>query len=377
MMRARPVLLMTLVAAAAVALVTGAPVASSPRVRTVTVLPGRWDLPASLSTAPAAIEGTPLSVWTGRSMIIFGRHHLAPSARFADIGRNVNVALAYDPGSNRWRQLDPPAGPTGAYEGHDSLLWTGKEVLAWGGPDISAAYNPGTNRWRKIPSPPRTAAFGNLGGIVVWSGREMISVGGGCCGDASKAAAAYAPASDSWRALPRSPLAAAQRPTGAWDGHEVLLFLGPTDVNGKPLAASRRAAAYNPATNRWRRIAPMPSGSNLATGSAVWDGHELLVVGGTGTGTQRLARVGLAYAPATNRWRRLPAMPSGRSQAAAVWTGARLHRLLLWGGTTPPTNPPPGEGLRVNVIPPHGLAYDPTTNRWAALPPAPAPPAAG
>jgi hypothetical protein len=41
-----------------------------------------------------------------------------------------------------------------------------------------------------------------------------------------------------------------------------------------------RAAAYNPVTNTWRRIAPLPA---VRTGAnAVWDGREVLIVGGTG-----------------------------------------------------------------------------------------------
>ena len=52
-------------------------------------------------------------------------------------------------------------------------------------------------------------------------------------------------------------------------------------------------------------------------------------------------------------------MESGRIGAAAVWTGSRL---LLWGGTTSPGG---------TVVPRHGLAYDPRTNRWSPLPQAP------
>jgi len=112
---------------------------------------------------------------------------------------------------------------------------------------------------------------------------------------------------------------------------------------------------YDPATDTWRRIAPLPAPRGGA--NAVWDGHEILVVGGAAG--RSAARVGFAYNPATNRWRRLPAMESGRIGAAAVWTGSRL---LLWGGTTKPGS---------STVPRHGLAYDPGTNRWSALPQAP------
>ena len=51
---------------------------------------------------------------------------------------------------------------------------------------------------------------------------------------------------------------------------------------------------------------------------------------------------------AANRWRRLPPMAYAGLGAAVVWNGKRL---LVWGGST--------RG---------GLAYDPRTNRWSALP---------
>ena len=50
-------------------------------------------------------------------------------------------------------------------------------------------------------------------------------------------------------------------------------------------------------------------------------------------------------------------MPSPRSGFVAVWAG---HQLLVWGGLT-----------AANIPPPHGEAFNPATNRWTALPPAP------
>ena len=50
-------------------------------------------------------------------------------------------------------------------------------------------------------------------------------------------------------------------------------------------------------------------------------------------------------------------MPYLRSGFAAVWAG---HQLLVWGGLT-----------AANIPPPHGEAFNPATNRWTALPPAP------
>ena len=125
----------------------------------------------------------------------------------------------------------------------------------------------------------------------------MIGWGGGCCGDASAAGTAYNPARHIWRTLARAPLSASQRPVGAWTGRELIVLVSGIDPQGKRYPASlARAAAYNPTTDTWRRIAPLPV--PLAGAKAVWDGHELLVVG---AGTK--GRTTFVYRPATNRWR--------------------------------------------------------------------------
>ena len=116
-----------------------------------------------------------------------------------------------------------------------------------------------------------------------------------------------------------------------------------------PSSYFRDAAAYNPATGTWRKIAPMPRRETGAT--AVWDGKEILLIGGRGQ--KGLFNHGLAYNPATNRWRLLPAMAYPRTGFAAVWTG---RKVLVWGGLTASRRPPP-----------HGEAYTPASNKWAAL----------
>jgi spore germination protein GerM/N-acetylneuraminic acid mutarotase len=303
---------------------------------------GSW---RPLPAAPITVDTANLaSVWTGRQMLVFG-----------NLLKPVNVAAAYDATADTWRRLARPLGPMGAYLGNYSAVWTGKEMLVWGAFDYEA-FNPVTNHWRRLP---RRPGIGHAGGAVVWTGREMIGWGGGCCGDAFSDGVAFSPATNTWRELAPSPLAGSQHPTGAWTGRELIIFVGDLDPDGNPWPARlARAAAYNPATDTWRRLPPMPAARNGA--SAVWDGRDVLVVGGSAAGGEQLPAVGFAYNPARNSWRQLPPMESGRIGAAVVWTGKRL---LVWGGGTGRAGSP--------VIPPHGLSYDPKANRWSPLPRAP------
>jgi len=331
---------------------TGRSVASA----TAPPVAGAWRL---LPAAPIVVGEGLNSVWTGRQMLVFGR--LTSRSEGGAIPKPVDVAAAYDPGANSWHRLAPLPGPSGYYPEHIRAVWTGKEMLVWG--PVNEAFNPLTNQWRRLSRAPADA-YG-YSGLVVWTGREMIGWGGGCCGDAFNGGVAYNPATNTWRKLARSPLAGSQNPIGAWTGREFAIFVGGLDPDGKPWPARlARAAAYNPATDRWRRIAPLPAPRTEA--NAVWDEREVLVVGGWGAPRgghpPATAAVGFAYNPATNRWRRLPRMESGRIGAAAVWTGKRL---LVWGGQTAVT------GSTAPSLPAHGLAYDPKANRWSPLAPAP------
>jgi len=305
-----------------------------------------------LPTAPVTSDQLRTAVWTGKEVLVFGRHSI--TAKDANgkpyIVKTVDVAAAYDPSSNAWRTLSPPAGV--GYSPSYSAAWTGRQLLVWG-PFDALSYDPATNHWRTLPRPPT-----NAGRLAVWTGKVLVGWGGGCCGDAFKDGAAFNPVTNSWRKLAPSPLAGSQSPLGVWTGRELVIFVGNIDPNGKPWPARlARAAAYNPATNTWRRIAPLPDERGQA--NVVWDGKEVLVMDG-GAGSEKLFRPVLAYNPATNTWRRLAPMPSTRIGAVAEWTGTRL---LVWGG---------GGGPEGSFFPRrNGFAYDPATNRWATLPNAP------
>lgn len=305
-------------------------------------VPGSW---RALPTAPIAIPQSQTSVWTGREMIVFGRAPLT--------NPSVDVAEAYEPTSSTWTRLSPPAGPDFTY-GFASV-WNGKEMLAFGS-FHSVAYNPATDTWRELRKPVPVPGGIFPGGIVLWTGREAIGWGGGCCGDAWSNGAAYNPTTDTYRNLPRAPLAASQHPLGAWTGRELVLLVSGFDPDGKAYPARfARAAAYSPTTNTWRRVAPLPvTGMRYRFfGSAVWDGREILVVG---TGAK--AQSAFAYNPKTDTWRRLAPLPASRVGGTAVWTGKQL---FVWGGSN----------LRGSAQLPDGVAYTPKTDHWSTIPRAP------
>jgi hypothetical protein len=287
----------------------------------------------ALPSAPIKVDAGLTSVWTGRELIVSGIR-AGRDGTFID---PTEVAAAYDPAALTWRRLATPPRMDGPCR--RGAAWSGTEMLVWGCFGKAAAFDPTTNHWRSLPKAPPGP------GITAWTGSELIGWGGGCCGDAWSGGSAYDPANDAWRTLARTPLAPSQRASGAWTGHELVLFVyGLNPADGKPYPATfARAAAYDPEAGTWRRLASPPT---PVEGAAVWDGHELLVAGG--------GRTALAYDPASNRWRRLAPLPSPRFGQTMVWTGKGL---LLWG---------PSDSTTADPVP--GFAFDPAADRWSALP---------
>jgi hypothetical protein len=172
------------------------------------------------------------------------------------------------------------------------VAWTGREMVVWSGSerDDGAAYDPDADRWRSIAAAP---VRGRYSPATVWTGRELLVWGG----DSEQLffaddGAAYDPAADRWRALPPAPVSARTAPAAVWSGREMLLWGGiapPGAGENSPLdrIIERRSlltpvddgAAYDPATNRWRVLEPVPL---LGRGFPVsaWDGQGMIVWGG-------------------------------------------------------------------------------------------------
>ena len=187
----------------------------------------------------------------------------------------------------------------------------------------------GLRQWRSTrdqPLAPPSAAIGGTG-IVVWTGREMIGWGGGCCGDARSDGSAYDPAAEAGASSPAHP---SRRSKGRSEpGPAASSFC--SSAGSDPGAASpgpHGSPAPQPTTRR-----PTPGAASHRCpdrglrfgGTAVWDGREVLVVGaGAACAGRAGLRPGGEPLAATRSAASRPAGPP------AVWTGKRL---LVWGGT--------------------------------------------
>jgi hypothetical protein len=116
--------------------------------------------------------------------------------------------------------------------------------------------------------------------------------------------------------------------------------------------------AYDPATDQWTRLAPMPTPRNHLTAVSLNGRVHALV--GRADGDFELTTHEI-YDPATDSWRSGPPVPTGRSGVAAVTLGNHLY--LFGGETFGDDQRTFGEAER----------FDARQNRWEALPPMPTP----
>jgi N-acetylneuraminic acid mutarotase len=298
--------------------------------------------PRSRRWAPAA----PSHLWwrTGQTAVASGNQVILWGGCCGPAGRDRKASGAiYDAARDRWAPLEP--GPLGNRTSH-TAVWTGKEMIVWGGFSGSvagvahgselradgAAYDPRSDRWRMIAPAPLSPRQYH---VAVWTGEEMIVWGGSRQIPREQErllfdGAAYDPERDHWHRLaqtrlfgePGGILGAGAEPDlkVAWTGEEMIVW-GP---NG--------GASYEPTRDRWERIPDPPSAVRVpyAGSSIVWTGEELIVWGGVGTSGDEFVAAGAAYDPQEERWTALPEAPiPGRDRHAAIWTG---DRMLVWGG---------------------------------------------
>ncbi len=292
------------------------------------------------------------AVWTGNSMIIWG-------GLFAPVGppaTALNTGGRYDPATDAWSNMSAVNAPTARYSG--AVVWSGTEMILWSGvtppppsfvyPIDGRRYNPVTDIWTQLASPPPPARTSHS---AIWTGSEMIIWGGAAQTTNFNDGALFNPPLNSWRQTASTGAPTIRRDHSAvWTGTEMIVFGG----FGGGSTYYNDLGRYNPATNAWNAAVPAgtpPTTRQLHT--AVWTGTEMLAWGGNAGGAL-LRGDGGRYNPTTNAWTVMGltgAPPTARYSHTAVWTGTEM---IIWGGNT---------GGSVTAT---GSRYSPSTDLWTA-----------
>ncbi len=277
--------------------------------------------------------------------------------------------------SGRWSTL--PRAPIAPRDG-PSVVWTGHELLVWGGSsgdqeqDLhgdGAAYDPAADRWRVLPASPLSPREGQS---AVWTGREMViwggydRVGSNVSMHVTGDGAAYEPATNRWRMLPAAPLSPRAQAIVVWTGSEMILLGGIPAVVTDSHPGYGDGAAYDPATNSWQLLSkPVPPQRHpLTWRTAIQADGELLAWSEWGiskkTGPNTYTEAGgvdlFAYLERTGTCHLVPKAPGALPDAEEVlWTG----RLAVVRGITYNCGLCPGP-----YVPEVTDLYDPSGNTW-------------
>lgn len=303
-----------------------------------------WSAVSTGTNVPGA-RGYHTAVWTGTVMVIYG-------------GRD-NISTAYNTGgrytysSDTWQTTKSSGGGTNpTARAYHIGVWTGSEMIVWGGYDGATylntgyRYNVGSDSWTATPtngSCPTGRAYhtgfwdSGSGTMVVWGGYDgtnRLNTGG-----------KYTPGG-SWAAISTGTNVPAGRQyhTAILAGTEMIVF-GGSDGSDEVNTGGR----YNISANTW---AAMNSGSNVPTAryyhTAVWSGSEMIVWGG-----YPALNTGAKYNPTSDTWTTITtsSAPTARYNHSAIWTGSVM---IVWGGES--------SGISQNT----GGRYTPGTDSWVA-----------
>jgi N-acetylneuraminic acid mutarotase len=247
-------------------------------------------------------------------------------------------------------------------------------------PGLAYEYDPATDKWTKkqpMPRPAHHAALAAVNGkIYVFGGfvaPANTAVPLGAAWEPIADAYEFNPATDSWK--PLAPLPGKRGSAIAAEvGGKIFVIGGATTMEGSkdpfftafgPARVLGTNDVYDPATNKWESRNPMSVPRNHAF-SGVVNGKIYVIGGRTGHGfilSATNTNVVEEYDPVSNMWS-IPKerMPTARSGGASGSDGRRIY--VAGGEVT--TTALVGAYRAVQ-------AYDPATNSWTALPSMPMP----
>ncbi len=231
-------------------------------------------------------------------------------------------------------------------------------------------YDPATDKWAKkkpMPLASHHVSFTEHKGKIYAFGGFVLPQSGPPAWVPIDNAWEYDPANDSWRALAPVPTKRGS-PVAVTAGDKMYVIGGASTLPGaaavhpaRPHYSVSAVEEYDPAANRWRARAPIPTPRNHAVAGVV--NGRIYVIGGRVGGafvSSGSSNVGVVeeYDPAADAWGSPKArMPSARSaMAAAVYQ----EKIYVSGGE--------GQDYRSMFTWRAFEAYDPAANSWTTLP---------
>lgn len=290
----------------------------------------RWEVLAEVPDAR-----TEVSVTTDGGRIYLLGGFVPPAADAPDRRRApvTRALLAYDSGDDAWSEVGEV--PIGTH--HAGFVPVGERLYLVGGYRDNTfqphgdvwIFDPATGEWEagsSMPTPRGALAYAVLDGRIHTIGGTVADV------DALDAAEhspserdgsvgtheVYDPETDSWERLAPMPTPRNHHVAGAVDGR-IYVTAGREGRNFTMTVTE----VYDPETDSWSEAEPLPTGRSGVAG-AVLDGRFYVFGGETfDPGEQRTFDDAERFDPEAGSWERLPPMPTARhGLGAAVLDGA-------------------------------------------------------
>lgn len=264
------------------------------------VLPGRvieydpvTDKWTSKKQMPRPAEHMTVAEYHGKIYLFGGTSTEHPGETVAD-NFYLDDSWEYDPADDAWRALAPM--PTKRQAG--AGVEAGGKIYVIGGTGLlpeapnpataddlivlgtNEAYNPETNHWetrRPMPTPRNHEAIGAVGGkIYVIGGRIGNANVGNLISSPTDVVEEYNPSTDRWRAMNKMPTARSGQGWGTYQGR--IYVLGGELRDYHMDAIFRDMEAFDPATDEWLRLQPMPTARHGVNVAVI--GNQLHAIGG-------------------------------------------------------------------------------------------------
>ena len=201
-------------------------------------------------------------------------------------------------------------------------------IAGWNGwfTDYNEEYDPATDTW--TTKAPLYTALHSPSVVAASDGRVYVVGGTNTYGEYQGLTRvdAYDPATDTWTTV-------APMPTGRWAAAGVLASDGTIYVIGgraETPTTFTTVEAYDPVANTWTTKAPLPAGRSSLAAVATGDG-KIYAIGGTGDGTSMLNRVDV-YDLTTDTWSSETPLQTARYALGAAYVGGTIYAI---GGGTP------------------------------------------
>jgi hypothetical protein len=283
-------------------------------------------------------------VWTGTELLVWG-------GVTSNSGLKIGTGALFDPSAQSWRPINTINAPS-ARDGQAGV-WTGSRFIVWGGNGNSgflkdgALLDPSTNLWTSLPDlPPGFEARTQF--AYCWTGSRLVIFGGRSLGGLLSDVWTLDPVAETWTELPAYPGDGTYLASAVWSNGKLVIWGGQTNTG-----ASNAGYFYTPspdwASGTWTAMSTSPL-SARARVSAESSDSKVFIWGGVNGGS--VFSDGALWDPTDNTWSAVASAGSNLVAAydsASAWTGSEF---FVFGGRT-------SSGVSGS-----GAFYDPIKDQW-------------